>query len=87
MKQVKQGEACYGWDATKEKANIGAVETLIVTESFLSDAKQEGRFREAEHVMKTVDQQGGDVTIISSDEMSNRVDGLGGIAGVLRWKS
>ena len=87
MKQVKQGEACYGWDATKEKASIGAVEKLIVTESFLSGAKQDGRFDEAEGVMKTVEQQGGDVTIISSEEMSDRVDGLGGIAGVLRWKS
>jgi protein pelota len=87
MKQIKQGQACYGWDTTKQKANIGAVDQLVVTESFLSDAKANGFFNDAEQVMKTVEQQGGDVVIISAEDISDRIDGLGGIAGVLRWKS
>ena len=66
---------------------MGAVKTLIVTESFLSDAKDDNRFEKAESVMQTVEQRGGEVTIVSTDDATERIDGLGGIAGVLRWKS
>lgn len=87
MDHIKDGTASYGFEEISQKAEMGAVKTLIVTESFLSDAKDDNRFEKAESVMQTVEQRGGEVTIVSTDDATERIDGLGGIAGVLRWKS
>ena len=48
---------------------------------------EEGKFEELDTLMKTVDGMQGEVHIISSEPESGKtIDGLGGIAAILRYK-
>jgi protein pelota len=87
LASLRNEEATYGWEQTVDHILMGAVEELIVSENFLSSKKKDNEYDEVEDVMRRVEEMGGDVAIISSDQAMSRADGLGGIAGRLRWKA
>jgi len=83
----RQGRCSYGFDETKQAAEAGAVETLLVTDSLISGMREDGRFEALDSVMKTVDSSKGDIRIINAkNEAGKKLDGLGGIAAILRYK-
>jgi protein pelota len=83
----KQGKAEYGLKKVRETIESGAVSELLITDLFIQKKRQEEKFMEIEHMMKTVENMNGEVHIISSEhEGGKKLDGLGGIAGLLRYK-
>ena len=84
---LREDKATYGWDKTVDHVLMGAVTELIVSEQFLSEKKKEGCYEDVEDIMERVEEMGGDVVIVSSEQAMKRVDGLSGIAGRLRWRS
>ena len=83
----KNNMASYGLNETKRAADAGAIRQLLITDSFIQKKRMEGEYEETEHIMKTVDGAKGEITIISSDhEAGKKLDGLGGIAAILRYK-
>ena len=47
----------------------------------------ENKGEEIDYIMRSVDNAKGDVVIVSSEhEAGKKLDGLGGIAGILRYK-
>ena len=83
----KDGLVAYGIKEVKHAAGMGAVSSLAVTDSLILTTREKNTFKEIENIMKNVDNAQGEVHIVSSDhEGGNILDGLGGIAGLLRYK-
>src|SRR3989338_3204286 len=83
----KNNLAAYGLKETEKAANMGAVKELLVTDSLIQKSRQENFYREVENIMKTVDKTKGEIEIISSEHDGGmKLDGLGGIGAILRFK-
>jgi len=83
----KQGLAAYGMNETEQAAIAGAVETLLVTDRLIQEMREQGRYEKLDAVMRAVDSAKGSITIISSEhEGGKKLDGLGGIAAILRYR-
>jgi protein pelota len=83
----KDGQAAYGEKQVKDAANAGAIKTLIITDNFIRDRREEERSKDIEKLMKLTEKTNGDVKIITSThDGGQKVDGLGGIAAILRYK-
>ncbi len=88
MKEIiKEGTAVYGEKETDKAANAGAVQDFLVTDTLIQKMRQENTFGKLDKIMKTVDQANGNVHIISAEhEGGRKLNGLGGIAALLRYK-
>ena len=87
MTEIQRDNACYGVSDVEEKISIGNVKKLVVSETYLKKMKEEGKYEKIDSLLKTADKMGADIKIISDESAVKKVDGLGGIAGVCRWKS
>lgn len=75
----------YGLEAVNKAMEFGAVETLILTDALLREAKESERLL-LEELMRNVEQMGGKFMIISAEhEAGAKLTSLGGIAALLRF--
>ncbi len=88
LKEInKNDKAAYGWKEVQEAINSGSVLKLLLTEDFIHKKRIAGDFAEIEQGMKTVDSLQGEIHIISSEsDAGKKLNGLGGIAAILRYK-
>ena len=83
----KQGKSEYGLEKIKKTVETGAVSELLITDSFIQKKRQDDSFEDIENLMKRIESMGGEINIISSEhEGGKKLDGLGGIAALLRYK-
>lgn len=87
LKAISKDEACYGLKDCKEKIEIGAVKEVLVGYDFIHKARREDKYKEVEVLMKQAEKMRARVHIISTEEAEKKLVGLGGIAGILRWKT
>ncbi|MBU1199032.1 MAG: mRNA surveillance protein pelota [Nanoarchaeota archaeon] len=87
LKAISKNEACYGMKECKEKTEIGAVKELLVSYDFLQESRKNNKHREIEQVMKLAEKMKAKVNILSTEDTEKKLVGLGGIAGILRWKT
>jgi protein pelota len=84
----KEGLAVYGFSETKQAIESGAVLKLLLTDEFVSKERASGNYQELDELMKIVDSSQGEIHIISAEQESGKkLNGLGGIAALLRYKS
>ena len=84
---AKNNLAVYGLKEVENASIIGAVKEVLITDTFIQKSRAEEFYIKVESIMKTVDKTKGDVNIISSEhEGGKKLDGLGGIAAILRFK-
>ncbi len=84
---MKDGLVTYGLSETKKVAQAGAIKELLITDTFIQKCRQEENFHVIDMIMKSTDNAGGNVHIISTNhEAGKRLDGLGGIAALLRYR-
>lgn len=88
MKEISlDGKAVYGLDETSDAANAGAINQLLVSDNLILKYRQEDKYNILDLVLQLVDKSKGKINIISSDnDAGKQLDGLGGIAGLLRYK-
>ncbi|MFB6236718.1 MAG: mRNA surveillance protein pelota [Halopenitus sp.] len=82
-------KATYGPADVAEAAEFGAVETLLVVDDRLRQERQEeGDWDiDVNDVIESVEQQGGDVVVFSSEfAPGEQLHNLGGIAAILRYR-
>ena len=85
---AKNNLAVYGLKATEDASLIGAVKELLITDSLIQKSRIENSYGHIEGIMKIVDKSKGEIEIISSEhEGGRKLDGLGGIAAFLRFKT
>ncbi len=83
----KKGAVVYGIKKTEEATTAGAVETLLVTDTLIHKLREENKFGQVDYIMRNVDKQKGKVAIISGEHSGGKkLDGIGGIAALLRYK-
>jgi protein pelota len=83
----KDSAVSYGIKDTENAVNSGAVKTLLVTDGMIQKNRQDGSFEKINNIMRLADRSGAQVHIISSDhDGGRRLDGLGGIGALLRYK-
>ncbi len=87
LKAISQDTACYGIKECKEKIIIGAVKELLVSYGYLRDVRKQGGHKTVESLMKQAEKMKTEIHIISTSEAEKKLVGLGGIAGILRWKT
>jgi protein pelota len=81
------GKAAYGIDETSDAVNMGAVETLLVTDGFIFKMREEGNYKALDTIMQIADRAKAKINIISSEhEGGKQLDGLGGIGAILRYR-
>jgi len=75
----------YGKNEVARAIEYGAVERLLVADTMLREASDQDR-ENMENIMRNVEAKGGKVTIISTEhEAGAELQGLGGIAALLRF--
>ncbi|HVP26599.1 MAG TPA: mRNA surveillance protein pelota [Candidatus Bathyarchaeia archaeon] len=87
LKRLGKGETSvtYGFEEVEKAAKIGAVETLVVADTFLRESSDEKRLL-IEEVMKEVENKGGKIVVVSTEhEAGTKLTALGGIAALLRF--
>jgi len=84
---AKSNLAVYGLKETENASLMGAVKELLITDSLIQKSRMENFYAKIENMMKSVDKTKGSIIIISSEhEGGKRLDGLGGVAAILRFK-
>jgi protein pelota len=90
MARIAEGaKAAYGPENVAEAAEFGAVEELLVLDERLRAERQgEGEWDvDADTIIETVEQKGGDVTVFSGEfDPGRQLANLGGIAALLRYR-
>ena len=89
LAEIKKNHlAAYGWEEVQTAVKAGAASKLLMTDSFIQQRKLDKKFAEVNEVMKHVDTLKGEIHILSSDqEPGKKINGLGGIAVILRYKT
>lgn len=83
----KQGKAVYGWKEVWQALQHGAVQELLVSDSYIQKQKESGSFAALDQAMRQIDAQQGKIHILASDqEGGKKLNGIGGIAALLRYK-
>ncbi len=88
LREINKNEkAAYGWKAVAAAIDSGAVQKLLLTDDFIRKKRIAEQFQEVDEYMKQVDALKGEIHIISSkNDSGKKLDGLGGIAAILRYK-
>ena len=82
----KNGPAVYGFKEVKSAGESGAIKTLLITENCIQHLRQQQKYQELDLLLKIIDSNQGKVHIISSEhDGGKKLDGLGGIAAILRY--
>ena len=83
----KNSAAAYGWEQVQKAVAAGAVRKLLLTDNFIKKKHLSQEYQQLDQVMKQVDERQGEIHILSSEqEAGQKIDGLGGIAAILRYK-
>ena len=90
MARIAEGaKAAYGIDEVAEAIDYGAVETLLVLDERLRQERAgEGDWAvDANDLVESVEQQGGEVTVLSGEfDPGQQLRNLGGVAALLRYR-
>lgn len=83
----KDGLVTYGIKQTRNAVDLGAVKILLVTDTYIMHAREHGKYDDLEILLKAVESLKGSINIISTDhDAGKRLQGLGGIASILRFQ-
>ena len=84
---AKKGAVTYGQKQVEGAVEAGAVRILVVTDGLIKKLRDENKFAKLDQLMRQVDSEKGEVILIASDHQGGRrLDGLGGVAALLRYK-
>ncbi|MFW6220279.1 MAG: mRNA surveillance protein pelota [Nanoarchaeota archaeon] len=83
----KEKNYVYGFNETKKAVDLGAVKELLVTDNLIKKTREDNTFSKLDNILKTTESINAKIRIISSDhEAGKKLEGLGGIGAILRYK-
>ena len=84
---AKNGKATYGIEYIKKANEMGAIDKLLITDKHIRIKKEENKFNEIDELMQNIENMRGEIYIISSEhEAGKKLEGLGGMGALLRFK-
>ena len=76
----------YGLKQVEAAAQAGAVKTLLLTDTFIQKMREKEKYESLDKIMTLIDDTKGEIHIISHEhESGKKLEGLGGIAAILRY--
>lgn len=82
----KQEKFAYGEENVVEAINSGSAEVFLISTDLIEKKKDDEKYLEINNLMKLVEQLNGQIVIVNSKNESGRIlDGLGGVASILRY--
>ena len=84
--KITKDDAVYGLNEVNIKVGSGNVLKLLISEGFIHKMKKENNYDVVENIMSVVEAMNSEVKLISSEDAMKKLDGLSGIAAILRWK-
>ncbi len=85
MKEISNDGAVYGIDDVEAKINEGNCRKLLISQNFFLESREKGFYERLDRMIKNAESLNSEIFFIES-EVSKRIDGLGGVCAVLRWK-
>lgn len=82
---VSKDAAAYGIDEVEQKAHEGALLNIVVSEHFLQQCREEEQYERLDSILKIAESSKAKIILFSTEDALKQLDGLGGIAGKLRW--
>jgi protein pelota len=83
----KGGAVCYGTNDCENAANAGAIATLLVADTRIAKDRQAGVFARIDAIMRATAAGQGKVVIVNGkSDAGKKLDGIGGIAALLRYR-
>lgn len=88
FKEIAKGSlAAYGFEAIRKAVDMRAIKILLVTDTLIHERRSAGTYSGLEAMMKSVDRAQGAVHIISTEhDAGKKLQGLGGIGAILRFR-
>ena len=84
---AKNGAACYGIKEVEGAVKMAAVKVLVVVDSLIQKLRQENKYEKLESIIKLADNTKAEIYIVSNEhDAGKKLEGLGGIAALLRYK-
>lgn len=83
---ISKDNAVYGLKDVEDRVRSGNVSMLLISENLILKMRKEHKSTELEGLMSGVEAMNSDIKIISSDDAMKKLDGISGIAAMLRWK-
>ena len=63
------------------------MKTLLITDNYIHDMKRTNMYGKVDHLLKNAEASKGEIHIISSEhDGGKKLDGLGGISAILRYR-
>jgi protein pelota len=84
--EISKDNAVYGLREINEKICSGNVIVLLVSENLILRMRSDKKYDILEDAMNNAEALNAEVKIISSEEAMKKLDGITGIAAMLRWK-
>ncbi len=88
LKEIKKdGPVVYGFNETKNAVDSGAVKELLISDALIMKLRQNDDYEKLDSLMKSANRLKADIHIISSEnDAGKKLEGLGGIGAILRFK-
>jgi len=84
----KDDLASYGFKQVQNSLNQGAIKHLMITHKLIMDLREKNDYNKLDNLMKTADDMKAQITLIdSNNDAGKKLDGLGGIGALLRFKT
>jgi len=83
---IRAENAAYGYGSVNEKLLAGNIRALLISENLIKKSRLDGSYASLEKLMNAAESIDADIRIIGSEDAAKRLDGLSGIAALLRWK-
>ncbi len=88
LKEInKERAAAYGWNGVQEAIDQGATAKILLTDTFIHQHRIKGDYDGIDYQLQKAESTGAEIHILSSEhEPGKQLNGLGGIAALLRYK-
>ena len=87
LREIPNNKAVYGIKEVENAVNNGAVSILLISDRLIKKYREDNNWQVLENIMKLSDSMKAELHIISSQhEGGKKLDGLGGIGAILRYK-
>ncbi len=83
---ISKDNAAYGINDVKSKIDAGNISVLLISENLIRKMRSEKTYGQIDLMMEQAESLNAEIRIISSEDASKKLDGLSGIACLLRWK-
>ncbi len=83
---ISKENAAYGIADVKSKIDSGNISVLLISENLIRKMRSEKSYGQIDSMMEQAETLNAEIRIISSEDAARKLDGLSGIACLLRWK-